>query len=131
MRKDEYEKWVSYRLENMSEELTLKDKKEFRACDFALHMLLPTNKFLEAIYWYYQNPTHSVKFIKKVEMKVKGQSILFDALNQLLITNDRDCIEWLAKQFLVERELIDIKLGYLKQTYQENSEKTKQLKKEK
>lgn len=47
MRKKDYKLWVAYHHGKINRELTEKEYSEIRAFEFAMHLLIPTDKLLE------------------------------------------------------------------------------------
>lgn len=47
MKKDDYNFWLAYHTGKINRKLTEKEYSEIRACEFAMHLLIPTDRLLE------------------------------------------------------------------------------------
>lgn len=108
MYKSDYQFWLAYHSGKINRRLTKKEYSEIRASDFAMHLLIPTDKLLE---------------------KCGG----LDILKGIDINYNYRIIKNLARVFYVPEEVMAIKINYIKNkknTDNKITSKEKILKKE-
>ena len=109
MKKSNYNLWLAYHYGNINRKLTKKEYCEIRACEFAMHLLIPTEAVLE----------------------ICGG---LDSLKNMNIYHNYPVIKKLAQKFCVPEDVMLFKLDYLikEKNLEEskNNVKTRILKKE-
>ena len=110
--------WYDYHMGRIQRELTEEEKKEIRACDFAMHLLISTNYFVEFMKEYLLSQNDD--FYEFIHYLNHGHS--FDVEESIAI---------LAEEFRVDKMVMRIKLLYLEHSIEANLEKKKEKNKTK
>lgn len=109
MHKRDYQLWIDYHSGDIHRELTRNEYSEIAACDFAMHLLIPTDSLLE----------------------ICGG---WENLEKMNFYHDHTIVERLSDIFLVPEEVVFFKLDYLikmkRKEKQDHSPQKRILKKE-
>lgn len=103
MKNSDYHLWIGYHYGQIKRKLTKKEYEEIRTCEFAMHLLVPTDKVLEIC--------GGLNNLKKMD-----------------IYRNYAIVKKLAKQFCVTEDVMLFKLSYLIHK-DENEEKEGNVKK--